>query len=115
MGHKYSLKGALACKDKPCLEEWIHGFLLNEGNNEGLSIGLKKEKRIFNGPVNMLVEHLTRVCGPEEGMLYYEPKVNFDYRVEKLIDLYKDGWDMPPLRRMGLKEVPCIVWKTSKD
>jgi len=133
---KYTLKSALACKSHASLEEWIHGFLQGEGNNIELSDGLKKEKRIYTGPVYSPIESLTRVCGPEEGMLYYEPKENFDDRVEILVDLYKHGWDMPPLivndlreeyiindgshrvealRKMDIKEVPCIMWKTSKD
>lgn len=44
----FTLEEALNFASKGKIEEWIHLFLNSEGNNKGLSDGLKLQKKILD-------------------------------------------------------------------
>lgn len=79
------------------IEEWIHLFLRDEGGNIAFSDGLKKEKRIYIGPIKMPLHLFERCCGPEENMKYRIDQDSFECRVCKIRERMESGWDMPPL------------------
>lgn len=79
------------------LEEWIHTFLNDEGNNVAFSEGLKLEKRFYIGPLKMPLSLFKRCCGPEEDMKYQINKGGFEWRVSEIQKRMEGGWDVPPL------------------
>lgn len=118
------------------IEEWIHRFLCDEGDNIPFSDGLKIEKRIYVGPLRMPVQIFERCCGPEEDMQYKVAIEGFEERVGRICLRIQSGWDMPPLIinyiddrfilsdgnhryeaiiRSGLKECDVIIWITSQE
>jgi hypothetical protein len=115
------------------IEEWIHLFLHDEGDNVVFSDGLKLEKRFFVGPIKMPLNLFERCCGPEDSMRYQIDAGGFDWRVNEIQKRFKDKWDMPPLiinycedkfelndgnhryealKRSGVQEYHVIIWIT---
>lgn len=118
------------------IEEWIHRFLCDEGNNIPLSDGLKREKRFYIGPLRMPIELFQRCCGPEENMTFRIDKGGFEWRVSEIRSRMESGWDVPPLIinysdnkfeltdgnhryeafiRSGHKECNVIIWITRQE
>jgi hypothetical protein len=118
------------------IEEWIHEFINNEGNNVAFSEGLKIEKRIFIGPIIMPLDLFNRICGPEEDNKYIIDNKSFDERISRISTRLQSGWDMPPLIinfannvfeltdgnhryealvRRGIMEWDIIIWITGED
>lgn len=79
------------------IEEWIHLFLCNEGNNIPFSEGLKKKERTYFGPMKMPLNLFERCCGPEENMKYRINEGGFRWRVSEIRKRMEGGWDVPPL------------------
>jgi len=115
------------------LEEWVHAYLLSDGNNKAFSDGLRLFPRHYIGPINMPLRMLTRCCGPEEHMKFRIDRDGFESRVTGIADAIRAGADLPPLiihyanggfelsdgnhrheacMRLGLAEFPVIVWIT---
>lgn len=118
------------------LEEWIHLFLCNEGNNIPFSEGLKLEKRTYFGPLKMPLSIFTRCCGPEDNMKYKINEAGFLWRVSEICKRINNGWDMPPLiinyskgvfelndgnhryqamLDCGIKDTKVIIWTTGDE
>lgn len=84
---------AKACR----LEEWIHLYLLSDGNNIPFSEGLKTVPRFYLGPVRAPLALFKRCCGPEEGMKWRVHPIHFANKVQRLMEAAKADPDMPPL------------------
>lgn len=97
MNELFTSKVAREFSNEGRIEEWIHRFLCDEGNNIAFSDGLKKEKRSYIGPIRMPLYLFERCCGPEENMKYRINKGGFEWRVSKIRRRIESGWDMPPL------------------
>jgi len=78
-------------------ENWVHQYLNNEGNNPKLSIGLKKQKRYWAGPIRLSLTKLHRCCGYESDMEYKETESVWNKRIKDLSKKIDDGWAVPPL------------------
>lgn len=117
------------------LEEWVHAYLLSDGDNKEFSDGLKLFDRTFIGPVRMPLSLFTRCYGPEEGMKFRAHPQWFEENVCKLMEVIRQEEDMPPLivhyvdggfelndgnkrheayKRLGIAERDVIVWITEK-
>lgn len=79
------------------LEEWIHLYLLSDGNNQPFSEGLKLCPRFYLGPVRAPLALFKRCCGPEEGMKWQVHPVHFENKVNRLMEAARQEPDMPPL------------------
>lgn len=124
------------------LEEWVHAYLLSDGDNEPFSQGLKLFDRFFLGPVSMPLSLFHRCCGPEENMRFRVHPVWFEEKVQKIMEAAREDPEMPPLivhylfsetdgtpefelnegndrfeayQRLGYEETPVIVWITEKE
>lgn len=93
----YNSKTAREYSNEGRIEDWVHSFLCNEGNNIAFSDGLKLEKRQYIGPLNMPLHLFQRCCGPEENMIYKINEDGFLWRVSEIAKRRESGWDMPPL------------------
>ncbi|CAN7750187.1 ParB N-terminal domain-containing protein [Paenibacillus sp. LjRoot56] len=72
-------------------------FLNGEGDNVGLSEGLKMQKRYYLGPLEVEINRLDRVVGPEQHMEYVENEDWWNYNINQICERIEGGWDMPPL------------------
>lgn len=79
------------------IETWIHFFLNGEGDNIGLSNGLKMKARYWLGPIEIETRFLERVVGPELDMEYVEDERWWKHNINQICNRLEDGWDMPPL------------------
>lgn len=136
MDELFTSKEARKYSNEGRIEEWIHGFLCDEGNNIPFSDGLKKEKRYYIGPIKMPLHLFERCCGPEENMKYRINKGGFEWRVSEIRKRIESGWDMPPLiinyssnkfelndgnhryqgmADIGYDECDVIIWTTGQE
>ena len=92
-----TLTSARAFADAGRLEEWIHQYLLSDGNNVPFSEGLKMMPRFYLGPVQVPLCMLTRCCGPEESMKWRVDPGHFEHKVAHLQEAIRHDSDMPPL------------------
>ena len=133
----YAKKWAEAGK----LEEWVHAYLLSDGDHKEFSEGLKLVDRIFLGPVTMPVKLFTRCSGPEENMRFRIHPGWWEHKVQLIIEAVKSGADLPPLivhylipegqsegefelndgnhrwdacHQLGIEEAPVIFWITDR-
>lgn len=79
------------------LEEWIHLYLLSDGNNVPFSEGLKTFPRFYLGPVRAPLGLFKRCCGPEEDMKWRVHPEHFENKVSRLMEAARQDPDMPPL------------------
>ncbi len=93
----YTLKSAMDFASKNDIETWVHLFLNGEGDNLGLSEGLKNKKRYWLGPIEIETRLLDRVVGPELDMEYVEDEKWWNHNINEICIRLEDGWDMPPL------------------
>ena len=92
-----TLSSAQAFAKASRLEEWIHLYLLSDGNNIPFSEGLKTFPRFYLGPVRAPLALFKRCCGPEEGMKWRVHPVHFENKVQRLMKAAEADADMPPL------------------
>ena len=130
-----SLTSALEYGRTGRIEEWIHEYLLSDGNNKAFSDGLSLQKRYYIGPVEFPTSLLCRCCGPEENMRYRVNEGGFERKVLSLMSSISDGKDLPPIMvnfadgeltlndgnhrfeaytRLGIKKCHAIIWMSSE-
>ena len=134
-----TLSSAKAWAESGKLEEWLHAYLLSDGNNKPFSDGLKIMKRRFLGPLIMPVSLFQRCYGPEENMQYRVDEQWWEKNAAKLQAAIFNACDVPPLivhyvipegckegvfelndgnkrweacKRLGVSNAPVIVWMT---
>ena len=134
MNYEPTTQSAIAFAQADKLEEWLHLFLYNEGDNKAFSDGLKLEPRIYHTPRMMNLDLFERCCGPEEGLKWQIDATGFNKNVKAIMKKYKKGdWDMPPLivncanqkyelndgnhryealQRLGVNAYWTIIWET---
>lgn len=129
----YGLQGAQRFSSIGKLEEWVHEFLVGEGNNIEFSKGLKLNYRQYYGPVKMKLDLFERCCGPEETMMYRVAEEPFEENIRMMVKDIEAGWDIPPLivnyvdkkfvindgnhrfealKRTGVNEYYIVLWTT---
>jgi hypothetical protein len=82
------------------IEEWVHKYLLSGmggATNPEFSEGLKREKRWWNGPLELRLEDLSPAVGPETGMEYVVDRQGWQARTSKLADSFSSPLSLPPL------------------
>jgi len=93
----FTLNSAMEFASNNEIETWVHLFLNGEGDNVGLSNGLKMKTRYWAGPVEIKTKFLDRVVGPEKNMEYIEEEEWWNHNINQICNRLEDGWDMPPL------------------
>jgi hypothetical protein len=133
----FTPSGALQAAQDGRIEAWVDAFLRTEGKNVTFADGLKLSKRYWLGPIEVPLNILVRICGPEPEMEYKETQENWDHRVEALVSYIKGGGKpFPPLlvryrqgiltlsdgshrhgafEKMGIKKYWVLLWCSKKD
>ena len=141
LDYECSLQCAKAFAKAGRLEDWVHAYLLSDGDNPAFSHGLKLFDRFFLGPVSMPLTLFHRCCGPEEGMRWRVHPVHFEEKVSRIMEAAREDQDIPPLivhylfseadgtpefelnegndrfeayKRLGMASTEVIVWITEK-
>lgn len=94
---RFTLNAAMEYAANDDIETWIHLFLNGEGDNVGLSEGLKMKRRFWLGPIEIDISYLDRVVGPESNMEYVEDENWWNLNINQISNRIESGWDMPPL------------------
>jgi len=82
------------------IEDWVHKYLLSgKGgkSNSEFSEGLKREKRWWNGPLELDITDLSPAVGTEPGMEYVVDQDKWHVRIGKLAKLISNPLSLPPL------------------
>ena len=82
------------------VEEWVHKYLLSGRGgktNPEFSEGLKREKRWWNGPVELSLNDLSPAVGAEPGMEFVVDKENWYIWTSKLAESFSNPGSLPPL------------------
>lgn len=142
MDYQGTLSSAQEWARQGKLEEWVHAYLLSDGDNKPFSDGLKIVDRIFLGPIRMPINLFHRCTGPvEEGLKFQVHPVVWERHVQQLMEVIPRDPDIPPLivhylipegetmgefelndgnnrweayTRLGIKEAHVIVWITDR-
>ena len=128
-----TLSCALRYAEAGRIEEWVHAYLRTDGRNVPMSDGLNLAPRVWIGPVKIPLSILTRICGPEEDMIWRVDREGFEKRTVWLEEEIRNGADLPPVivhctaeglelndgnhrleayRRMGIPEGYAVFWAT---
>jgi hypothetical protein len=94
---RFTLNAAMEYAANDDIESWIHLFLNGEGDNVGLSEGLKMKRRYWLGPIEINISYLDRVVGPESNMEYVEDGNLWNHNINQISNRIESGWDIPPL------------------
>jgi hypothetical protein len=91
---------ALAWAGQGRVEEWVHHYLLSGkggSTNSAFSEGLKREKRWWNGPVQLTLESLSPAVGPDPGLEYVVDEEQWQLRISHMAKSFSSVMDIPPL------------------
>jgi hypothetical protein len=95
---RFSLGSAFAAAADDRLATWVGEFLASRGSdNATLAAALAQERHWWLGPVQVRVEDLVRLAGPEdEALVPIEPE-EWEGDVGEMEDSIEAGWEPPPL------------------
>ncbi|HSQ17988.1 MAG TPA: hypothetical protein VLM83_09835 [Anaerolineales bacterium] len=82
------------------VEEWVHKYLLSGRGGKSdpeFSEGLKREKRWWNGPVELSLKDLSPAVGTKPGMEYVVDKDDWYAWTSKLAKSFSNPVSLPPL------------------
>jgi hypothetical protein len=82
------------------IEAWVHHYLLSgKGgrSNPAFSEGLNREKRWWNGPMELSLTALSPAVGIEPGMEYVVDKDEWHARTSRLARSFSDPLSLPPM------------------
>ena len=99
MSEEFSLQSARAAARADQLDRWVAEFLASPGSdNAVLAQMLSDESLSWMGPVQVPLEQLHRLAGPQGDPVMFE--VDDDYWRDDVADMaeqIEDGWQPPPL------------------
>ena len=96
---RYTLASAFEAARNETLPLWVGEFLASRGSdNEILAAALAHHEHWWYGPVQLPVEDLVRLAGPEseEVLCPIEPE-EWEEDVESMEESLEEGWEPPPL------------------
>ena len=95
---RFTLGGARAAAAADELAQWVGDFLASKGSdNEVLAAALARRRHWWLGPLEVPVDDLVRLAGPEDEALCPIEPDEWDDDVDAMEDSLDDGWQPPPL------------------
>ena len=95
----YTLSSARRALDEGRLADWVSDFLSSSGSdNEPLAAALAFDGTTFRGPVELALDDLTPMAGPDEDAVVVpiDPE-EWESDVEAMAEELEEGWEPPPL------------------
>jgi len=98
-GQQYSVETARDAAQRDQLGAWVAEFLSSPGSdNAELASQLSDPSRCWLGPVQLPLNRLHRLAGPEgEPVLCAVDDDEWGDNVDDMTDQVEDGWEPPPL------------------
>jgi ParB-like nuclease family protein len=95
---RFSLASARAAAAADRTAIWVGDFLASRGSdNEVLAAALAQERHWWAGPVELRLDDLERLAGPEDDVLVpIEPR-EWEGDVGEMEESLEQGWEPPPL------------------
>ncbi|MDW3217758.1 MAG: hypothetical protein R8F63_04020 [Acidimicrobiales bacterium] len=109
--HDYSLATARAAARAEDLDRWVSDFLASPGSdNADLAELLEQEGLVWGGPVQLPLDELHRLAGPEDApTLVAVDEDEWRDSVYDMRDKVEEGWEPPPV--VVVYEPPQLVLK----
>ena len=97
MKQKFSLASARAAAAAGQTAIWVGDFLASRGSdNEVLAAALAQREHWWLGPIEVAVERLERLAGPDDALVPIEPD-EWEDDVSDMEESIEEGWEPPPL------------------
>jgi hypothetical protein len=95
---RFSLASARAASDEDRLAIWVGEFLASRGSdNAALAAGLAQDEHWWLGPLQVPIDDLVRLAGPEDEVLCPIEPDEWEGDVGAMEESIEDGWEPPPL------------------
>jgi hypothetical protein len=96
--HHFDLAGARRAAGDGETARWVGDFLASRGSdNEVLAAALAQRRHWWLGPIELPVEDLVRLAGPEDDALCPIDGDEWESDVRAMEDSVESGWEPPPL------------------
>jgi hypothetical protein len=95
---RFSLASAFEAAERDEVAQWVGDFLASRGSdNEVLAAALAQRRHWWLGPVQLPLDDLVRLAGPEADVeCPVEPR-EWEHDVEQMEASVEQGWEPPPL------------------
>jgi hypothetical protein len=94
----FSLGGAREAAARDDVARWVGDFLASAGSdNAVLAAALAQRRHWWIGPVELPVDELVRLAGPEDDALCTVDDDEWESDVESMQESVEEGWEPPPL------------------
>lgn len=98
MTRRFSLASARAAAGEDRTAIWVGDFLASPGSdNAVLAAALAQQKHWWLGPVEVALDSLVRLAGPEDEALVPIAEDEWEGDVGDMEESLEEGWDPPPL------------------
>ena len=95
---KFSLATAFEAANEDRTALWVGDFLASRGSdNATLAAALAQDQHWWLGPLQVPVESLVRLAGPEDEALVPIEEDEWEDDVSTMEESIEQGWDPPPL------------------
>jgi hypothetical protein len=95
---RFSLASAFEAAEQDRLALWVGDFLASRGSdNEILAAKLATRRHWWLGPLELPVEDLVRLAGPEDDALCPIEPEEWESDVDAMEESLDEGWQPPPL------------------
>jgi hypothetical protein len=95
---RFSLATAREAAARDELALWVGDFLASRGSdNEVLAAALAQQRHWWLGPIEVPLDDLVRLAGPEEDALVEIERGEWEHDVGEMEESVEQGWEPPPL------------------
>jgi ParB-like nuclease domain len=94
----FSLASARRAAERDETALWVGEFLSSRGSdNEVLAAALAQQKHWWLGPIELPVDELVRLAGPEDDALVPIEDDEWEDDISAMEESVEEGWEPPPL------------------
>jgi hypothetical protein len=95
---RFSLASAFAAQSDDSIAAWVGEFLASRGSdNAALAAGLAQDEHWWLGPLEVPIDDLIRLAGPEDDALCPIEPDEWNDDVGSMESSIEHGWEPPPL------------------
>jgi hypothetical protein len=95
---RFSLATAFAASEMNDLPTWVGEFLASKGSdNAALAAGLAQDPHWWLGPLQVPLDDLVRLAGPEDDVLVPIEADEWEEDIAEMAESLEEGWEPPPL------------------
>ena len=104
---RFDLSGARRAADEGETARWVGDFLASKGSdNAVLAAALAQRRHWWLGPIELPIDDLIRLAGPEDDALCPIDEDEWETDVRSMEQSVESGWEPPPLPSADGAEAP---------